>query len=365
MSLNKTKSWKVLLVSLAAAVSFSMLAACSDNNASNAEDTSTAVATYTGGTITEKEFDTDQRVMKFLSPDQSLYLEIDANKEKILEQEIAFEYLAGKASDESKKEAEQKVEIQLNKMKSGLGDTYESTLKEQGITEEDLQSYMVRILTVYQDKFLQVTDDQVTAEFEATKGDFTAVSLHRLLIGLQDSAGKERSQADALKLASEAKAALDGGSDFAETVKKYSDDTATKDSGGEYKDRTIGYFVEEPFKKAAQTLELGKVSDPVLTSGGYHLIKVDSRTEKTFDQLTEEQKDEIKGSLASKGLETFMEKELPGIIEKIDLPKSSPAASSAPSAEASAAPSASPGAEATAAPGAAAATEAPAATTAP
>lgn len=62
MSLNKKKSWKVLLVSLVAAVSFSMLAACG----SSADD-SKAVATYKGGTITEKEFAMDQKIMKFLS----------------------------------------------------------------------------------------------------------------------------------------------------------------------------------------------------------------------------------------------------------------------------------------------------------
>lgn len=50
MSLNKTKSWKVLLVSLAAALSFSMLSACSNNNNNKnaADDSSTAYATYKG-----------------------------------------------------------------------------------------------------------------------------------------------------------------------------------------------------------------------------------------------------------------------------------------------------------------------------
>ncbi|WP_310830878.1 peptidylprolyl isomerase [Paenibacillus pedocola] len=327
MSLNKTKSWKVLLVSLAAAVSFSMLSACSSNNNNNsaAEDNSKAVATYKDGTITEKEFDLDTRVMKFLSPQQAQYLEIDAFKESILKQEVAFEYLAGKATDEAKKQAEKEAEVQVTSLKTALGDTYESSLKEQNLTEAEIRTYMVRVLTVYQDMLLKITDDQVKAEFEATKGDFTVATLRHVLIGLTDAAGKERTDEDALKLAKEVKAKLDGGADFAAVAKEFSDDTASKDKGGEYKDATLGTYVEE-FKKAAQTLPLNTISDPVKTSYGYHIMKVESRTETTFDKLTDEQKETVKSTLASKNLESFLDKDLESLEIKIDLPKSSAAA---------------------------------------
>jgi foldase protein PrsA len=335
MSLNNKKTWKVLLVSLAAALSFSVLSACSSKE-SGSSDNSTAVATYKGGTITQKEFDLDQKIMKFLSPQQAQYLEIDAFKESILKQEVAFEYLAGKATAEAKKEAEKEADAQVESMKKGLGTTYKDTLKKADITESDIRTYMVRVLTVYQDMLLKVTDADVTKEFEATKGDFTVATLRHVLIGLTDANSKERTKEDALKLAKQVKAELDGGADFAEVAKKYTDDTASKEAGGEYKDKPLGTYVE-PFKKAAQTLALNTISDPVETDFGYHIIKVESRTEKTFDQLTADQKEGIKSSLASKGLETFMEKELDGIVEKINLPKSS-----APANEKGTEPSASP-----------------------
>ncbi|OKP76940.1 peptidylprolyl isomerase [Paenibacillus sp. P3E] len=329
MSSNKTKSWKVLLVSLAAAISFSMLAACSSNNNSNtAEDKSAAVATYKGGKITEKEFEMDTRVMKLLSPQQAQYLEIDAFKESILKQEVAFEYLSGKATDAAKKEAEKQADEQVNSIKTGLGETYESTLKEANLTEKDIHSYMLRVLTVYQDMLLKVTDDQVKAEFEKTKGDFTVATLRHVLIGLKDAAGKERTDADALKLAKEVKAKLDGGADFAATAKQYSDDTGSKESGGEIKDKALGGYVEE-FKKAAQTLALNTISDPVKTVYGYHVMEVESRTETPFDKLTDEQKGTIKGSLASQALESYLEKDLKSLDVKINLPKSSAAAGAA------------------------------------
>lgn len=327
MSSSKQKSWKVLLVSLAAAVSFSMLSACSSNNNNNnaADDNSTAFATYKGGTITEKEFDNDTRVMKFLSPQQAQFLEIDTFKESILKQEVAFEYLAGKATDEAKKQAEKEADLQVADLKKGLGDTYESSLKEQNLKESDVRDYMVRVLTVYQDMLLKVTDEQVKTKFEEVKGDFTVATLSHILIGLTDANGKERTEEDALKLANEVKAKLDGGADFAETAKEYTDDTASKEAGGQMKEVLLGNYVEE-FKTAAQTLPLNTVSQPVLTSFGYHILKVDSRTETTFDKLSEEQLEAVKGTIASENLESFLENDLESLEVKINMPKSSAAA---------------------------------------
>lgn len=350
MSLNKNKSWKVLLVSLAAALSLSVLSACSSsNNNSNSavEDTSKAVATYKDGTITENEFDLDTRVMKFLSPEQAQYLEIDSIKEAVLKQAVAFEYLATNATDEAKAQAEKDADEQMDSIKTALGDTYASSLEEQNLTEAQIRSYMVRMFTVFQDMQLKITDDQVEAEFEATKGDYTVATVRHVLIGLTDADGNERTDEDALKLANEVKAKLEGGADFAEIAKEYSDDTDSKDTGGEYKDATLGTYVEE-FKQAAQTLPLNTISDPVKTSYGYHIMEVEARTETTFDKLTDEEKETIKNTLATNNLETFLDTELDSLEIEINLPESSAAADESGTtdsgAEATEAPSASPAA---------------------
>lgn len=336
--MRSSKPWKVLLLSLAAALSLSMLSACSSGN-KETEDNSTALATYKGGEVTQKEFDTDVKVMKFLSPEQAEYLELDAFKETLLRQEVAFEYLAAQADDKAKEEGAKQADSQLETYKQGLGDTYESSLKEEGVTEDEIHDYMVRVLTVYQDMVLKVTDDEVKKEFEATKGDFTVATLRHVLVGFTDSNNKERSKEDALKRAQEVKAKLDAGADFAEIAKEYSDDTGSKDKGGLYENQALGTYVEE-FKQAAQTLPLNTISDPVETTYGYHIMKVESRTEKTFDQLTDEEKETIKSTVASNKLQDFMEKDLDGIITKINLPAASAGASPAAGAEASPAASA-------------------------
>ncbi|WP_223879883.1 peptidylprolyl isomerase [Paenibacillus spiritus] len=347
MRLSNRKSWKVLLVSMAAALSFSMLAGCSDNK--EEKDNSTALATYKGGEVTQKEFDTSIHVMKFLSPDQSQYLDMDVFKETLLKQLAAFEYLQGQAKDEAKKEAESQADTQIKTYKSGMGESYESSLKEQNLTESQVRDYMVRVLTVYQDMRLKVTDDDVKKYFDEHKGDFTVASVRHVLVGFTDSNNKERTDADALKRAQEVKAKLDGGADFAAVAKEYSDDTGSKETGGLYENKALGTYVEE-FKQAALTLPLNTISDPVKTTYGYHIMKVESRTEKTFDKLTDDEKTQIKDTLSSEKVQSFLEKDLDGIITKINLPKASASAatgaSAAPAASApAAAPAASPAAQ--------------------
>lgn len=66
------------------------------------------------------------------------------------------------------------------------------------------------------------------------------------------------------------------GGDFAELARKNSDDPSAKDNGGD-----LGYFsalqMVYPFETAAYNTPVGKVSQPVRTRFGYHIIKVNDR----------------------------------------------------------------------------------------
>jgi parvulin-like peptidyl-prolyl isomerase len=85
-----------------------------------------------------------------------------------------------------------------------------------------------------------------------------------------------RSDAQALALINEIKQKLDAGGDFAALAKEYSEDTGSKDEGGE-----LGWFAKSQmvteFADAAFSLQPGQVSEPVKTQYGYHLIKVEER----------------------------------------------------------------------------------------
>ena len=82
------------------------------------------------------------------------------------------------------------------------------------------------------------------------------------------------------------KADLDKGADFAELAKKKSKDPGASDGGD------LGFFTKEQmvpeFSTVAFTLEPGKISDPVKSQFGWHIIKVEekrSRKAPEFEQV--------------------------------------------------------------------------------
>ena len=82
------------------------------------------------------------------------------------------------------------------------------------------------------------------------------------------------------------KAELDKGADFAELAKKKSKDPGASDGGD------LGFFTKDQmvpeFSEAAFKLEPGKVSDPVKSQFGWHIIKVEEKRQRKapdFDQV--------------------------------------------------------------------------------
>jgi peptidyl-prolyl cis-trans isomerase D len=66
---------------------------------------------------------------------------------------------------------------------------------------------------------------------------------------------------------------LRAGANFADMAKKYSEDPGSAAKGGEYDGVVRGQMVPE-FEKAAFSLKVGEISDPVKTAYGYHILKV-------------------------------------------------------------------------------------------
>jgi foldase protein PrsA len=146
----------------------------------------------------------------------------------------------------------------------------------------------------------------------------TIASVLHILIGLNDPASSEdkalRTKEEALQRAKDVQQKLKNGEDFAKLAKEFSDDPGSKDTGGLYADADVSAWVPE-FKKAAIEQTIGAIGDPVATDFGYHVIKVEARSVKSFDSV----KEQLKASLEQQQFQQFAEKELPGLIEKIDL----------------------------------------------
>ena len=135
----------------------------------------------------------------------------------------------------------------------------------------------------------QVTDDALRARYDETITNAPAaeeVRARHILVPTQEAAIA-------------VKAEIDAGADFADVAKAKS----TGPSGPRGGD--LGYFVKEqmaaPFGEAAYALAPGEVSEPVQTTYGWHVIKLEDRREAekpTFEQIGAQLRRELSRDLA-------------------------------------------------------------------
>lgn len=79
---------------------------------------------------------------------------------------------------------------------------------------------------------------------------------------------------------------IKAGADFGEVAKKYSDDPGSGAQGGSLGEFPKGTMVSA-FEVALEKLAIGQISEPILTSFGYHIIKLESREEERIKPLEE------------------------------------------------------------------------------
>src|ERR1700742_2527302 len=123
------------------------------------------------------------------------------------------------------------------------------------------------------------------------------------------------------------KAELDKGADFAELAKKKSKDPGASDGGD------LGFFTKDQmvpeFSAVAFALEPGKISDPVKSQFGWHIIKVEEKRNRKapdFDQV----KAQIETYVTRKAQADYVAKLREGAkIERLDQAANTPAPATA------------------------------------
>jgi foldase protein PrsA len=126
----------------------------------------------------------------------------------------------------------------------------------------------------------EATPAKIAAYYEAHKADYEQTCVSHILV-------------DDEQKAKDLKAQLDKGGDFAELAKKESKDNQGTDGGSAAKGGSLGCltaaesanFVPE-FVAGYKDLPIGKVSDPVKSQFGYHLIKVTERKQQSLEEAT-------------------------------------------------------------------------------
>jgi peptidyl-prolyl cis-trans isomerase D len=127
------------------------------------------------------------------------------------------------------------------------------------------------------DSAVSLTEAELRQYFDSHRDDFkrpaTAYLSYVELIRLADARDSAAARQRALDLRKE----ILGGAPFEEVAKRESSDSVSAKSGG-----SLGEFgkgtMDPAFERAAFSLPIGTVSEPVLSAFGYHLIQVEKRS---------------------------------------------------------------------------------------
>ncbi len=144
------------------------------------------------------------------------------------------------------------------------------------------------------------------ADFEEAKGRHILIRFKGSQVPLR-SGEKELTEEEALAKAQEIRKQLLAGADFATVAKKESDDVGSGANGGDLGTFKHGQMVPA-FEQAAFALPVGQVSEPVKTQFGYHLIRLDEKKAKSFDEAKAEIAEKLGPDMAKKELDDLRKK---------------------------------------------------------
>jgi len=199
---------------------------------------------------------------------------------------------------------ERQIRVSSNQIEDQFNSQYNYILQTNNLTEAELETILIQ----QQQRTLASFKGSLRAEIEAQlRNDL----LRTQIVGVVDPTEDElfayfeanivnydvaeRIRASHILVEDEATAQsvyqqLQDGGDFATLAAAYSTDAANKDSGGDLDWFERGRMVPE-FEAAAFALEVGEISEPVLTQFGYHIIQLTDReggTTPTLDDVREQ-----------------------------------------------------------------------------
>jgi len=152
-------------------------------------------------------------------------------------------------------------------------------------TELDLRSYY----------------DSHKSEFEEAQGSHILIRFKGSGVALKPNQ-KDLTEAEALAKAEDIRKQLMAGADFATLAKAESDDAGSAVKGGDLGKFKQGQMVPA-FDKAAFSLPLNQISEPVKSQFGYHIIKITARSEKPFDEVKPQIERDLKPKLTKEAMD--------------------------------------------------------------
>jgi len=159
----------------------------------------------------------------------------------------------------------------------------------------------------------QVDDATARQYYDQHKSDYETARARHILIRAKGSplpvqpGKKELTDEEALAKAQEIHKRLLAGEDFAALAKAESDDVRSGANGGDLGPQKHNQTVP-PFDQAVFSLPVGEISEPVKTQFGYHIIKVEQRELKPFDEAKPEIEKKLRPELARSAVDNLQKK---------------------------------------------------------
>ena len=276
-----------------------------------------AVAQVGQAVVTQEQFDKIQAMFEAAGrvPDKKT----QGSEYRVFQQSLAqylvmLEVLRQQAPKLKVRVADKDVQDQVTDIKEmfqGDQKRFDDALKKQRLTLEQFtesvrEQMLIDAMKAAVTKDVTITEAEVRAYYDSHKGDYTEPEVretrHILISPFTTAAGgagtitpTQSDWDDAKAEAEKVRSEIQNGADFGTEARKYSDDKATNDSGGELGNIIRGQMVPE-FEEPVFSLKKGELSRPVRTEYGYHLIEVTDiapETQVPYDQV----KEKIRSSL--------------------------------------------------------------------
>ena len=210
----------------------------------------------------------------------------------VLEQLITIQVLlqSATAADQSagKTEADLQYTNLLKKFVSA--EAFERQLKAVGMSVDELRTKATQEATakaaLKRELHINILDEDAKDYYNQHPADFEQPELahaRHILLATVDLSTRPPTPLSTNTIAAKRRQAEDllkqirGGADFAELAKKFSEDTGSKENGGELPEFPRGQMVPE-FESAAFAMTNSQVSDIVTSQYGFHIIKLIDKT---------------------------------------------------------------------------------------
>ncbi|WP_313630436.1 peptidylprolyl isomerase [Enterococcus devriesei] len=242
---------KKILLATAGLLSVIVLGACSGS--SNQD-----IATMKGGKITVEDFYNEAKK--------------EQTNQSLVRNMIIYKVFENAYGD---KVTDKQIDKEYEKSEKQMGDSFESQLKSAGYTKKTYKEYLKQSLAFQEGlkAHVKITDKDVKAAWDSFHPKVTA----RIILASSEDEAKE------------IKKQLDDKGDFAKIAKEKSQDSTTKEDGGEIKFDSQSSTVPAEVKEAAFKLKDGEVSD-VITSmdsstyqSSYYIVKMEKNSSKGND----------------------------------------------------------------------------------